>query len=169
MSRQTPEEIEKEIEMERAELSVNLHQLQESLSLDTLVERGKDYARTHGREIGRAVVEQAKANPVPVALITAGLVWLAVGPSRSDPKVERAAPRADVAFPRPAYAPVDHTPEPASRYRTAPADAAAARLEDKRDSPDWAEDTQAPSRTRQDSRPHWVPADDVWSQPGDRK
>jgi len=168
MTHQTPEEIEKEIEMERAELAVNIHQLQESLSLDTLVERGKDYARIHGRDIGRTVMEQAKANPIPVALITAGLAWLAIGPSRKDRKVEHAAPRGDVAFPRPAYAPVDHSIKEESRYRTAPADAAAARL-DKKQAPDWAEDTQAPTNTRTAERPHWVPADDVWPQPGDRK
>lgn len=163
MSRQTPEEIEREIEFERAELAVNLSQLQESLSLDGLMELGADYARTHGRDIGRTVLDTAKANPIPVALISAGLAWLAFGPSRSERQSRAgAAVRGDVSFPRPAYAPIDQTPEDTPRYRTVPADMAAARVAQRED-PDWAKDDA------EEQQPSWVPADDVWSQPGDRK
>ena len=77
-------QIEREVEGTRARLAQNLEALRESVSPGNLMDQAVDYVRTSGgpefaQSLGRAVRE----NPLPVALIGAGLGWLLLSGGRS--------------------------------------------------------------------------------------
>jgi hypothetical protein len=78
----TPQEIEREIETQRAELTSNLEGLQDKFSIDTLVRQVGDHFREHGGDMGRSIADQVKANPIPLALTGIGLAWMMFGNSR---------------------------------------------------------------------------------------
>ena len=63
----SPEEIERDIERERAGLSNTLDDLQDRFSVETMARQVSDQFREHGGEIGRSVTEAVKRNPVAVA------------------------------------------------------------------------------------------------------
>nr|WP_306263609.1 DUF3618 domain-containing protein [Pararhizobium sp. IMCC3301] len=75
----TPKEIEREIESQRSELTSNLEGLQDKFSIDTLVRQISDQFREHGGDLGRSISDQAKANPIPLALTGIGLAWMMFG------------------------------------------------------------------------------------------
>ena len=81
----SPEEIERDIERERAGLSNTLDDLQDRFSVETMARQVSDQFREHGGEIGRSVTDAVKRNPVAVALTGVGLAWLMLG--------DRTAPR----------------------------------------------------------------------------
>lgn len=81
----TPEEIEREIERERAGLTSTLDDLQNKFSVETIARQFSDQFREHGGDIGRSVTDAVKRNPIALALTGAGLAWLMAGdraPSR---------------------------------------------------------------------------------------
>lgn len=84
----TPEEIEREIETQRSALTSNLDDLQDRFSIDGLVRQIGDQFREHGGDMGRAITEQVKANPVPLALTGIGLAWMMFGNPRPSPRTE---------------------------------------------------------------------------------
>ncbi len=75
----TPEEIEREIEEQRSDLTSNLEDLQDKFSIDTLVRQVGDQFREHGGDLGRSISQQVKANPIALALTGAGLAWMMFG------------------------------------------------------------------------------------------
>ena len=75
----TPEEIEREIERERAGLTNTLGDLQDKFSVETIARQFTDQFRAHGGDIGRSVSDAVKANPVALALTGVGLAWLMMG------------------------------------------------------------------------------------------
>jgi len=75
----TPEEIEREIERERAGLTSTLDDLQNKFSVETIARQFSDQFREHGGDIGRSVTDAVKRNPIALALTGAGLAWLMAG------------------------------------------------------------------------------------------
>lgn len=75
----SPEEIEREIERERAGLSNTLDDLQDKFSVETIARQFSDQFREHGGDIGRSVSDAVKRNPVALALTGVGLAWLMMG------------------------------------------------------------------------------------------
>ena len=75
----SPEEIEREIERERAGLANTLDDLQEKFSVETIARQFSDQFREHGGDIGRSVSDAVKRNPVALALTGVGLAWLIMG------------------------------------------------------------------------------------------
>ncbi len=75
----SPDEIERDIERERAGLSSTLDDLQERFSIEGVARQLSDQFRDHGGEIGRSVSEAVKRNPVALAVTGAGLAWLMFG------------------------------------------------------------------------------------------
>ncbi|MEI4261385.1 DUF3618 domain-containing protein [Roseovarius sp. D0-M9] len=75
----SPEEIEREIERERAGLKESIHDLQGRFSLDGAFQQLGDQFREHGGEFGRSVAKSARDNPMALALTGAGLAWLIFG------------------------------------------------------------------------------------------
>ena len=75
----TPEEIEREIERERAGLTNTLDDLQDKFSVETIARQFSDQFREHGGDIGRSVTDAVERNPIALALTGAGLAWLMAG------------------------------------------------------------------------------------------
>jgi uncharacterized protein DUF3618 len=78
----SPKEIEREIEVQRSELTSNLENLQDKFSIDSVVRQVSDQFREHGGDMGRAISNQVKANPIPLALTGIGLAWMMFGNSQ---------------------------------------------------------------------------------------
>ncbi len=94
-SERTSDEIERDLASTRARLDERLDTLQERLSPGQMVDEAMGYLRRTGAtdqagEFGRNMALTARDNPIPLALVGVGLVWLmASGPSREPRRVER--------------------------------------------------------------------------------
>lgn len=119
----TPEEIEREIEVQRSALTSNLEGLQDKFSIDTLVRQVGDQFREHGGDLGRSITEQVKANPIPLALTGIGLAWMMFGSgqkpantasySTSEDQFRRAQLAQGRPYTPPSRPPADHDTRPA--------------------------------------------------------
>ncbi len=78
----SPEEIEREIETERSQLQRTIDDLQDRLSLDGLMRSVTDSVTDNATDIGQTVARTVQRNPVPIALVGAGLAWLAISNAR---------------------------------------------------------------------------------------
>jgi ElaB/YqjD/DUF883 family membrane-anchored ribosome-binding protein len=79
----TSAQLEREAEQTRSQLAQRLEELRERITPGQLVDQAVDYAKDSGggvfvRNLGR----QATANPLPVALIGAGIAWLMLSNGR---------------------------------------------------------------------------------------
>ena len=72
----SPEEIERELERDRAGLADTLDDLREKFSVDTMIRQAADQIREHSGEIGESVSRAVKTNPMALALTGVGLTWL---------------------------------------------------------------------------------------------
>lgn len=82
----TPDEIERDIERERAQLGNTVDELQNRFSPEQIL---RDIGRglsDHGSDIGTAVTQSVKRNPVALALTGIGLAWLMSGKSWDETK-----------------------------------------------------------------------------------
>ncbi|MEM1387434.1 MAG: DUF3618 domain-containing protein [Pseudomonadota bacterium] len=101
----TPDEIERDIERERAQLAANVDALQSVFSPEALLSGLSHGMREHGGELTEAVTRSVKQNPVAVALTGVGLAWLVFGRSH-EPDAPKARHEPDAA--------------PATRVKSAP-------------------------------------------------
>lgn len=81
----TPEEIEREIESERAGLTSTLDSLQDRFSVESMARQVTDQLQKHGGDIGQSVSEAVKRNPIALALTGIGLAWLMLGDKSATP------------------------------------------------------------------------------------
>lgn len=81
---QSPAEIEREIETERAELKRSMEDIQDRFSIDGIVRQVGDQLREHGGDFSRSVAQSARDNPLALAVTGVGLAWLIFGSGRSD-------------------------------------------------------------------------------------
>ena len=80
----SPEEVEREVQQSRAEVEETLEAIQERLSPGQMFEQAVDYMRSSsGNDFLRNLGTTVRDNPVPVALVGTGLVWLMLASSRS--------------------------------------------------------------------------------------
>ena len=70
------EELEHEIEQERSALARSLEDLQAQFSTENIVSSLPDHITTGGGEMVNTIVDTARRNPVPTALIGIGAAWL---------------------------------------------------------------------------------------------
>jgi len=77
----SPDEIERESEVERAALARSLNELQRQETPEVLVERVSNAVRHNGGEFAQSAIRQAQANPLALAITGAGLAWLMAGPA----------------------------------------------------------------------------------------
>lgn len=75
----SPEEIERQLEQERAGLAEDLDNLREKFSIDIIVRQTADQIRAHSGDIGAAVSRAVKENPLAIAVTGVGLAWLIFG------------------------------------------------------------------------------------------
>ncbi|WP_323766146.1 DUF3618 domain-containing protein [Marinovum sp.] len=84
----TPDQIERDIERERAELASTVDALQDKFSPEAVITEIANGFRRHGGEFGEAVTRSAKQNPLALAVTGVGLAWLMFGRSHTDPSTE---------------------------------------------------------------------------------
>lgn len=77
------DQIERDIAVERSQMSDTINDLQKKFSVDGIVGDLGDMFRNQGGDLGRAVTQTVGRNPMAVALVGVGLVWLVVGSGRS--------------------------------------------------------------------------------------
>ena len=78
----SPEELQREVEQTRSEISETLDEIERQLSPGQMLDQALGYFGG-SRQIGLAVGGLVVRNPVPVALIGLGFAWLAFAGSRS--------------------------------------------------------------------------------------
>lgn len=76
MTDRSPEDIEREIEAERAALENSIDALGQQFSPDMVVEKASEFAKTHGPEIAGKAAQVVRENPVATAMVGAGIAWL---------------------------------------------------------------------------------------------
>ncbi|HEY9038851.1 MAG TPA: DUF3618 domain-containing protein [Roseovarius sp.] len=76
------QEIEREIERERAGLKSSIDDLQDRFSLDGITRQVGDQLREHGGDFGRSIATSARDNPIALALTGIGIAWLVFGNNR---------------------------------------------------------------------------------------
>lgn len=86
----TANEIERDIEDERAQLTGTINDLQKKFSVEAIVSDLGSMFRDQGGEWGRSITSTVGRNPAAVVLVGVGLAWLVLGQGRS---AEAAAPR----------------------------------------------------------------------------
>ena len=80
----TPQEVQREVQQSRADAEETLEAIQERLSPGQMFEQVVDYMRSsNGSDFVRNLGTMVRDNPVPVALVGTGLVWLMLSSSRS--------------------------------------------------------------------------------------
>ncbi len=134
--KRTPEEIEREIEQERENLSQTLNRLQDSFSPEAVVDKIGTQIRENGNDVARTVVNTIRENPVAFALTGIGIAWLTLGaPRDKTPKTRPLArPHETPAYPAlpPAaesqWAQIDRRAEPTPEQKEAEMKASVARL-----------------------------------------
>lgn len=90
-----PQEIQAEIERTRREMDGTLYAIEHRLTPGQLYDQGMHYLRNNGgTELLANLGEQAKRNPMPVALVGIGLAWLMATTRRSatPPDLESSGP-----------------------------------------------------------------------------
>ena len=78
----TADDIERDIEDERAQMSGTINDLQKKFSVEGIVNDISAMFRDQGGDIGRSISETVGRNPAAVALVGVGLAWLILGKGR---------------------------------------------------------------------------------------
>ncbi|MEO5614020.1 MAG: DUF3618 domain-containing protein [Cypionkella sp.] len=79
----TADEIEREIEKERAQMSGTINDLQKKFSVESIVSDLGSMFKGSSSDFGRSISQTLGRNPAAVALMGVGLAWLALGQGRS--------------------------------------------------------------------------------------
>lgn len=79
----TSDDIERDIEGERAQMSETINDLQRKFSVDAIVSDLGAMVRGQGGNLGRAVSDTLGRNPAAVVLVGVGLAWLVIGQGRA--------------------------------------------------------------------------------------
>lgn len=78
----TAEEVEREVEASRQELNEDVQALKQKMTPGQLFDEAGRTLGGAGQQIAQRFVEQAKENPMPVAVIGLGLAWLMMSSNR---------------------------------------------------------------------------------------
>ena len=85
----TPDDIERDIADQRAQMSGTIEDLQKKFSVDAIVNDVGAMFRDQGGDLGRKISQTVGRNPAAVALVGVGLAWLFIGQDRKDPAPDR--------------------------------------------------------------------------------
>src|SRR5436190_21216046 len=75
-------EVEREVEATRGQIDQTVEALKDKMQPQELFDEATRIMSTTSNKVLTTVVEQARANPIPVALIGAGIAWLALSQAR---------------------------------------------------------------------------------------
>ncbi len=78
----TADDIERDIQMERAQMTDSINTLQQKFSVETIVGDLGSMLRTQGGDLGRVVAQTVGRNPAAVVMVGVGLAWLVLGQNR---------------------------------------------------------------------------------------
>ncbi|MFW2587297.1 DUF3618 domain-containing protein [Sagittula sp. SSi028] len=119
----TPDQIERDIERDRAKLNRTVDELQDRISPERIFRELTRGLGDHGSDIGEAITQSVKRNPVALAVTGVGLAWLMSGRSWDEDKraVQSVTPSRESADPlfrhrRPAPLPSDRAPVATDPY-----------------------------------------------------
>jgi hypothetical protein len=76
-------EVEREVEATRGQIDQTVEALKEKIQPKELFDEATRVMGSASNKVLETVVEQARANPIPIALIGAGIAWLALSQRRS--------------------------------------------------------------------------------------
>lgn len=127
----TPEEIERDIERDRARMTDHMRSLQDQFSLDGAIRSVSNQLRQHGGDLGESVSRTVRDNPAALALTGIGLAWLIFGGGNSSKDKYEYGRRTNVstADPRLQRGPYGRLETRDMEYRGAPV-------------PEWADDDE---------------------------
>jgi hypothetical protein len=80
----TADEIERDIQRERAQMSDSINNLQEKFSVDSIVNDLGNMFRAQGEDLSRTFSQTVGRNPAAVALVGVGLAWLIIGQNHGE-------------------------------------------------------------------------------------
>ncbi|WP_157937602.1 DUF3618 domain-containing protein, partial [Oceaniglobus roseus] len=80
----TPEDIERDLERRRSNLSRSIDEIQSRISPDALMHELADGVQTYGKALSRSIGHTAQHNPVGLTLVGAGLAMMMFGRSHHD-------------------------------------------------------------------------------------
>lgn len=86
--RKSPEQLEREIDEERAHIRHTLDVLEGKLSPGEIFDKVLDYTRRNGGEFSRNLVDAVTHNPVPVLMTAVGISWMLYQQNRSQPSYQ---------------------------------------------------------------------------------
>lgn len=89
----SPADIEREIEVERAQLAGSLDALTDKFSVDNMVRTVSDQMTEHGGEVAGNFMRTVKSNPVAAGLAGIGIAWLMASSGRQSSDTDRIAAR----------------------------------------------------------------------------
>lgn len=78
-SRKSSAELEREVEMQRHRISSTIDEIQHKMSPGQLLDGVMDYTKGGGKDFAQNLARSVMDNPLPVALVGAGLLWLMTG------------------------------------------------------------------------------------------
>lgn len=84
----SPEQLEREIDEERAHIRHTLDALEGKLSPGEIFDRVLDYTRRNGGEFSRNLVDAVTHNPIPVLMTAVGISWMLYQQNRSEPSYQ---------------------------------------------------------------------------------
>lgn len=87
--RERPDEIERDINARRDDLAATLDALQDRASPRVLAKEVGHALKDEGADMLDAAIRMARRNPVAVAMIAAGVAWLAFGSDAAGPQRPR--------------------------------------------------------------------------------
>lgn len=102
VSRERPDQIERDIEARRDDLAATLDALQDRASPRVLAAGVGHALKDEGADVLDAAFRVARRNPVAVAMIAAGVAWLAFGPDTASSQRPRRRNAAGARPPQPA-------------------------------------------------------------------
>jgi len=142
-----PQEIERDIENERSELSRSMREIQSRFTPEAFLREAARFARDNGSDFGQSVAASIKRNPLAVGLTGVGLAWLIFG--RSDGDRRDGSDGGGVAADQPDL--FDRTRTPPRQFNTPRLDAG--RYRDGK-----GDDASSPEMSRRTSRtyPEWL-------------
>ncbi len=92
--KRTPDEIERELERNRAALQDTVRSLESTFTPDTIFRSIADNVGRHGGDFGRSTLDAARANPLALGVTAVGLGWLMFGKGPSADRIADTAARA---------------------------------------------------------------------------
>lgn len=84
-----PSQLEREVDQQRRDISNTIHALEDKFSSREMYNQAAGYFRDHGGEFAQNFGNSVKANPLPVALTSIGLLWMMMGQRRPSPYQSR--------------------------------------------------------------------------------